>query len=173
LAVFLTVPADAQNLDAGKTPAQIFADTCSACHRRPQELKRSSASFLRSHYTTGREEAAAMASYLAALPADPRGNQQKKRSGSATTPAETPSRREEQKQQAKTQQVPTGTSKGRRSRNPEDEAKAAAPAAVPAAAAPAAAAPATEVSAPETPPPEPAAAPPAPPPPPPLEPFEE
>jgi hypothetical protein len=61
------------NIDAGKTPAQMFADTCSNCHRRPQELKRASVGFLRQHYTPGAQEAAAMASYLAGVPADPRG----------------------------------------------------------------------------------------------------
>jgi hypothetical protein len=60
------------NIDAGKTPAQMFADTCSNCHRRPQELKRASAGFLRQHYTPGAQEAAAMANYLAGIPADPR-----------------------------------------------------------------------------------------------------
>src|SRR5690349_6472242 len=60
--------ADAQgNIDAGKTPAQIFGDTCSACHRSARELRRASASFLRAHYTTGSDEAAAMASYLSGL----------------------------------------------------------------------------------------------------------
>jgi hypothetical protein len=60
------------SLDAGKTPAQMFADTCSNCHRRPQELKRTSAGFLRQHYTPGAQEAAAMANYLAGIPIDPR-----------------------------------------------------------------------------------------------------
>ena len=61
------------NIDAGKTPAQMFADTCSTCHRRPQELRRgASAGFLRQHYMSGPQEAAAMASYLAAIPGDPR-----------------------------------------------------------------------------------------------------
>jgi cytochrome c551/c552 len=60
--------ADAQgNIDAGKTPAQIFGDTCSACHRSARDLRRASASFLRAHYTTGSDEAAAMASYLSGL----------------------------------------------------------------------------------------------------------
>lgn len=64
--------ADAQgNIDAGKTPAQIFGDTCSACHRSARDLRRASASFLRAHYTTGSDEAAAMANYLAGL-GDPR-----------------------------------------------------------------------------------------------------
>jgi cytochrome c551/c552 len=55
------------NIDAGKTPAQIFGDTCSACHRSARDLRRASASFLRAHYTTGSDEAAAMANYLAGL----------------------------------------------------------------------------------------------------------
>ena len=58
------------NIDAGKSPAQLFADTCSNCHRRPSDLKRgASASFLRQHYTPGSQEAAAMANYLASVPA--------------------------------------------------------------------------------------------------------
>lgn len=60
------------SIDAGKSPAQIFADTCSNCHRRPQELKRASAGFLRQHYTPGAQEAAAMAAFLANIPVDPR-----------------------------------------------------------------------------------------------------
>src|SRR5262249_5097573 len=31
--------AQAQNIDAGKSPAQIFSDTCGACHRSPREIK--------------------------------------------------------------------------------------------------------------------------------------
>ena len=61
------------NIDAGKTPAQMFSDTCATCHRRPQELKRgASAGFLRQHYMSGAQEAAAMAAYLASVPGDPR-----------------------------------------------------------------------------------------------------
>ena len=60
--------ADAQgNIDAGKTPAQIFGDTCAGCHRSARELRRASASFLRSHYTAGSVEASAMANYLAGI----------------------------------------------------------------------------------------------------------
>src|SRR5215470_8567547 len=60
--------ADAQgNIDAGKTPAQIFGDTCAGCHRSARELRRASASFLRSHYTIGPDEASAMANYLAGV----------------------------------------------------------------------------------------------------------
>jgi cytochrome c551/c552 len=71
--------ADAQgNIDAGKTPAQIFGDTCSACHRSARDLRRASASFLRAHYTTGSEEAASMANYLAGLAAQPSPSQPKR-----------------------------------------------------------------------------------------------
>ena len=85
----LVAPAGAQNIDAGKSPAQIFSDTCAACHRNARELRRTSASFLRSHYTTGQEEAAAMSSYLAGIAVDPRAAQQKRAPGTAgTTPAD-------------------------------------------------------------------------------------
>jgi hypothetical protein len=84
------------NIDAGKSPAQMFADTCSNCHRRPQELKRASASFLRQHYTPGAQEAAAMASYLAGIPADPRAGKEK-----AKAPPQ-----DKDKEKAKAQQAP-------------------------------------------------------------------
>src|SRR5262245_33823032 len=52
------IPAQAQsNLDAGKSAAQIFADTCNGCHRSPRQLRPTSAWFLRDHYTTGGREA--------------------------------------------------------------------------------------------------------------------
>ena len=58
-------PAQSQsNLDAGKSPEQIFSNTCSACHHAPQDLKQTSAQFLRQHYTTGARQAAAIAAYL-------------------------------------------------------------------------------------------------------------
>src|SRR5882757_1977995 len=79
-AVLLATPAGAQgNIDAGRTPAQIFADTCASCHKSPRELRRASAGFLRQHYTAGSEEASAMAGYLAGLPSgEPRGAQPKR-----------------------------------------------------------------------------------------------
>jgi hypothetical protein len=84
------------NLDAGKSPAQIFSDTCNACHRSPRELKPSSAGFLREHYTTGGREAAAMAAYLASVGSDPRAVQQRKPptlgAGKESPPSETASK---------------------------------------------------------------------------------
>ena len=74
IAVGLTaVPAFAQsNLDAGKSPAQIFAHTCNACHRNPREIKKTTAAFMREHYTTGMQEAATMATYLNSIGTDPK-----------------------------------------------------------------------------------------------------
>ena len=78
-AVAAAAPAQAQaNLDAGKSAAQIFADTCSACHRSPREIRPTSAAFLREHYTTGGREAAAMAAYLASVGSDTRAVQQRR-----------------------------------------------------------------------------------------------
>ena len=72
-------PAQAQaNLDAGKSAAQIFADTCNACHRSPREIKATNAGFLRQHYTTGPREAAALAAYLASVGTDTRAVQQRR-----------------------------------------------------------------------------------------------
>lgn len=62
-------PAAAQNLEAGKTPAQIFAATCSVCHKSPHGLLKSVApgslpGFLRQHYTTSTGMAGAMSAYV-------------------------------------------------------------------------------------------------------------
>jgi hypothetical protein len=64
-------PAHAQvtNLEAGKSPSQIFAGTCTACHKSSRGLLRtvpagSLPSFLRQHYTTSPEMAGLLSSYL-------------------------------------------------------------------------------------------------------------
>ena len=70
--------ARAQNLDAGKSPSQIFSNTCSACHKSPRGLLRTTPAsslpgFLRQHYTTGTEMASVLSSYLISNgAADPR-----------------------------------------------------------------------------------------------------
>jgi hypothetical protein len=61
--------AQVTNLEAGKSPAQIFAGTCTACHKAPRGLLKSVpasslSSFLRQHYTTSPEMAGVLASYL-------------------------------------------------------------------------------------------------------------
>lgn len=57
------------NIDAGKTPAQIFASDCAACHKAVRGLangrgSRALAGFLSEHYTSSQEEAAALAAYI-------------------------------------------------------------------------------------------------------------
>ena len=64
-----TAFAQAQNLEAGKSPSQIFAQTCNACHKSPRGLLKSVSpgslpGFLRQHYTTSSEMAGVLASYL-------------------------------------------------------------------------------------------------------------
>jgi hypothetical protein len=87
--LFVTAAQGQSNLDAGKSPAQIFSDTCNACHRSPREVRRTSPAFLREHYTTGTREAAAMAAYLASVGSDARAVQQRKPPvlGAGRTPA--------------------------------------------------------------------------------------
>jgi hypothetical protein len=58
-----------ENLDAGKSPSQIYNSTCVVCHKSPRGLaKNTSASslpgFLRQHYTTSPEMANVLANYL-------------------------------------------------------------------------------------------------------------
>jgi hypothetical protein len=91
LLAVLAVPAAAQNLDAGKPPAQIFSEVCSTCHRSTRDFKNgASASFLREHYTTSSDMASSMAAYLAGARADPRaGAAPGTRPGSGTAAAAT------------------------------------------------------------------------------------
>ena len=63
------IPAQAQNLEAGKSPSQIFAGTCNACHKSPRGLLKtvpagSLPSFLRQHYTTSSEMASLLSAFL-------------------------------------------------------------------------------------------------------------
>jgi hypothetical protein len=72
-AILIAGPAAAQeNLDQGKTAAQLYASDCAICHKTPRGLSQAGGmlgvqSFLRQHYTASREAAAAIASYLAAI----------------------------------------------------------------------------------------------------------
>ncbi len=72
LAVLLPLPARAQvNIDQDKTPAHIFASDCATCHKSTRGLANGRGSsaltgFLSEHYTSSREEAAAMSAYVLA-----------------------------------------------------------------------------------------------------------
>ncbi len=62
-----------ENLDYGKTPAQLYASDCAICHKSPQGLAAKGGGllglegFLREHYTASRESAAAIAGYLRSI----------------------------------------------------------------------------------------------------------
>jgi hypothetical protein len=61
--------AQATNLEAGKSPSQIFAGTCTACHKSPRGLLKtvpasSLPGFLRQHYTTSGDMASVLSSFL-------------------------------------------------------------------------------------------------------------
>jgi hypothetical protein len=108
--------AQAQNLEAGKSPSQIFASTCTACHKSPRGLLKtvpagSLPGFLRQHYTTSSDMAGVLASYLISNGANdpryqakdnPKGSRQGAREGrqeanqSPEQPSERPARRQHQ-----------------------------------------------------------------------------
>ncbi|MBI2716890.1 MAG: hypothetical protein HYX37_20955 [Rhizobiales bacterium] len=76
--LILGIPLRAQeNLDFGKTPAQLFASDCATCHKSPQGLAAKGGgilgleNFLREHYTASRETAASIAGYLRAAGSGP------------------------------------------------------------------------------------------------------
>jgi len=73
LAVIVTLnssPAGAQeNLDAGKPPQKLFAQTCATCHRSARGLAKGRFSltlymYLQKHYASNSSSAWALASYL-------------------------------------------------------------------------------------------------------------
>ena len=65
-------PAMAQaqtNIDQGKSASQLFGNSCAECHKAPHALAKGKstaavAQFLNEHYTTGRDQAAALAIYV-------------------------------------------------------------------------------------------------------------
>jgi hypothetical protein len=66
---FAAIPVWAQNLEAGKSPSQIFAGTCSVCHKSSRGLLKTVApgslpSYLRQHYTTSSDMASLLSAYL-------------------------------------------------------------------------------------------------------------
>ena len=71
------------DINEGRTPAQVFASDCGVCHKGPQGLAKDRSpnaliGFLRQHYTTGIQQAGALAAYLASAPSapEPRGGRQ-------------------------------------------------------------------------------------------------
>jgi hypothetical protein len=68
---FAAAPGQAENLEAGKSPSQLFADTCNACHKSPRGLLKTVSvgalpGFLREHYTTSGDMAKLLSDFLIA-----------------------------------------------------------------------------------------------------------
>lgn len=112
-----------ENLDAGKSPSQIFTQTCTACHKSPRGLLKTVApgslqGFLRQHYTTGPEMAGVLASYLMSNGAtDTRYGEKKGAKGGKETRSEAPAARPEagaEGQPAATEHGPEGRKAKRR-----------------------------------------------------------
>ncbi len=84
VALWVAVPARAQeNLDLGKSPAQLFASNCAICHKSPQGLAKAGGmfgldGFLREHYTASKESASALAGYLKSMEPAPAGRATKR-----------------------------------------------------------------------------------------------
>ena len=75
-ALLVGASADAQHLDAGKSPERIFSDTCNACHRSPRGLAKGRYTltlswFLQDHYSASSETAKALAAYLVSVDTPP------------------------------------------------------------------------------------------------------
>lgn len=91
-----------ENLNSGKSAAQLYASDCAICHKTPQGLAKAAgdfglANFLREHYTASREAAAAIAAYVEANDhGGPPAERSAKRAGKpkeAAKPGETKSRK--------------------------------------------------------------------------------
>jgi mono/diheme cytochrome c family protein len=85
-----------QDLDAGKSGAQLFAQDCASCHRSPQGLSKTMSggalvSFLKEHYTSSSSSAGLVAAYVqGAGPGRPDRQKSREEARPATPPAATP-----------------------------------------------------------------------------------
>ncbi|WP_035647597.1 cytochrome c [Bradyrhizobium sp. ORS 285] len=69
LLLIIVSSARAENLDAGKSGARLFADSCATCHRSARGLAKGRFRltlylFLQKHYTSSADSASALSSYL-------------------------------------------------------------------------------------------------------------
>jgi hypothetical protein len=118
-----------EDLDSGKTPAQLYAANCAICHKTPHGLSKAGGpfglqGFLREHYTASRQAAAAIAAYVDAVdrgaPPAERGPKR------AAKPKEAGKPGEAKASKAKTE--PKGDSKRESKGEPKSESKGAEPA---------------------------------------------
>jgi hypothetical protein len=120
-----------ENLDKGKTPAQLYASDCAICHKSPHGLAKGVGrrldSFLRAHYTASREVAAAISAYLQAIDRQPAPGRESssKRKAKASTPKLPPRKPPEGKSsETKSSETKASDTKPAESRPSESKAKA-------------------------------------------------
>jgi hypothetical protein len=129
------LPASAQeNLDRGRTPAQLFVSDCADCHRNPRAVlktisPRSLPDFLREHYTASRESAAALSTYLLSQVPDPKAAPAARVPARPTTPRPAKPAEAKPPESKPTQAKPAETTPAAK---PADEAKPETPPAAPA-----------------------------------------
>jgi outer membrane biosynthesis protein TonB len=110
-------PAFAQeNLDAGKSAAQLFNSDCAICHKSPQGLAKGGgmfglSGFLREHYTASRETAALLAAYLKQVDAAPASKPAPVRRAKASKPKTDEKKADEGKKKADEAKEKTGDAK--------------------------------------------------------------
>ena len=87
-------PLRAEDLDAGKSGARLFATSCSSCHRSPRALTKrtnswSLAYYLRQHYTASSQQANVLTAYLLSVD---NGAAREKQKAAAVGPQQSPAR---------------------------------------------------------------------------------
>jgi mono/diheme cytochrome c family protein len=101
-------PLRAEDLDAGKSGARLFATSCSSCHRSPRALTKrtnawSLASYLRQHYTASSQQANVLTAYLLSVD---NGAAREKQKAAAVGPQQSPPREKQKAAAAPPQQSP-------------------------------------------------------------------
>jgi hypothetical protein len=122
---FASAPAPAQDLTAGKTPAQLFHSDCAECHHSPSGLARTRdvralSSFLREHYTSKSETAGALAAYVSEFAAGGAGA--RNRGAGAATPATDGYPQAGRRHRGEGEATANGGDAGSQVRSPEDPA---------------------------------------------------
>jgi hypothetical protein len=92
LVLVASVAARAENLDAGKSGAKLFSDSCVTCHHSARGLAKGRFSvtlyfFLQQHYASNSSSAWALTSYLESLDEAPRSRSQPTRTKPASSTA--------------------------------------------------------------------------------------
>jgi hypothetical protein len=132
-AALAAAPALAEDFTAGKTPAQLFRSDCGACHHSPNGLVKERGdvggltAFLREHYTTKSDTAAALAAYVSGLaspggrnrgPAGRERTRNRSEADAAVTTAAVPAERRRARDDGDAPRPPRGVGTGSRTHAP-------------------------------------------------------